>query len=201
MPTRMTNSTATPAYLDYTHLLRQLHALIRNGQGESDQADALREAMDEAWERLDASEIHRARQLSADLNTLNLESQPATDEIQESSSQSRADLFILLMHAQKHGDWSKLLTDHAEDLNPDFATILRALTWLDRGDRESALLFLSFVGRGELAGSEQPPGDSIFKRRAQMAEELMELGQDREAKFFLKTFLPEERTFCLKSRL
>jgi hypothetical protein len=69
-------STLTPTlsepYIEYTRLLRQLHALIRRGEGDTEEADELRDAMDEPWSRLTEQELVLVRSLGADLNAIGL---------------------------------------------------------------------------------------------------------------------------------
>ena len=54
----------------YAHLLLQLHDLIVRGEGDSDEADAIREKMDFAWVKMTAEERDRMNDLSHDLYTL-----------------------------------------------------------------------------------------------------------------------------------
>jgi hypothetical protein len=58
----------SPHYVEYTRLLRELHALIRGGRGDSEQADEIRDAMDGPWGLLTPAEAELAKKLSADLN-------------------------------------------------------------------------------------------------------------------------------------
>lgn len=51
----------------YEDLLLRLHRLIREGRGDSEAADDLRDAMDEAYRELDDAQDARLRGLSADL--------------------------------------------------------------------------------------------------------------------------------------
>lgn len=53
------------AFVQYTELYRQLHDLIERGLGESSQADAIRDRMDEPWSRLTREEIAVIDQLPA----------------------------------------------------------------------------------------------------------------------------------------
>jgi hypothetical protein len=54
-----------PAFIEYTKLLKQLHALIDKGLGESLEADAIRDRMDEPWSHLTKEEIAEIDRLSA----------------------------------------------------------------------------------------------------------------------------------------
>jgi hypothetical protein len=63
-PTR----TLSPHYAEYTRLLRDLHSLIVRGGGDSEEADAIRDAMDGPWGKLTPEEAALARVFSAGLN-------------------------------------------------------------------------------------------------------------------------------------
>ncbi len=58
----------SPHYVKYTHLLRELHSLVATGEGDSQRADELRDAMDEPWKSLTSEEAERARLLADQLN-------------------------------------------------------------------------------------------------------------------------------------
>lgn len=57
-----------PHYVQYVVLLEQLHALVRDGRGDSPEADALREQMDEPWRHLAAEETVKVKEMSERLN-------------------------------------------------------------------------------------------------------------------------------------
>ena len=59
-----------PNYVQYESMLKDLHRLIAEGKGDSDEADALREAMDVPWRALSSEEIDRLNRLSSDLYIL-----------------------------------------------------------------------------------------------------------------------------------
>src|SRR5690242_1466770 len=71
---RRTHEAVTPELEDYANLLIQLHQRIAAGNGDSDEADALRDHMDVYWRHLNEDQVAIARQLSADLYTINDES-------------------------------------------------------------------------------------------------------------------------------
>jgi hypothetical protein len=59
--------TLGPAYFAYVGLLRRLHQLIAQGAGDSLDADAVRDAMDEPWAQMTHAEVEQANRLSASL--------------------------------------------------------------------------------------------------------------------------------------
>src|SRR5450631_2468452 len=56
--------------LESSRLLRELHALFVQGKDESEEADAIREQMEEPWYAMTPQEQERMRGLSADLYTV-----------------------------------------------------------------------------------------------------------------------------------
>src|SRR5262245_18001598 len=62
--------TDNPNYLEYERLLKELHHLIRDGQGDSDEADKIRDSMDWPERKLTREEHDRLKGLSADLYML-----------------------------------------------------------------------------------------------------------------------------------
>ncbi len=65
-----TNSTSSPAALEYARLLRELHALFCQGKHEGEEADAIRDQMDAPWYAMRSEERERTRGLSEDLYAL-----------------------------------------------------------------------------------------------------------------------------------
>ena len=59
--------TLGPAYFAYVGLLRRLHQLIAQGAGDSLDADAVRDAMDEPWAQMTQAEVEKTSRLSASL--------------------------------------------------------------------------------------------------------------------------------------
>ena len=57
----------TEAFTRYEQLLRRLAALDRVGANDSAEADAIRDLMDDPWQRLTAEEQQQAAALSAQL--------------------------------------------------------------------------------------------------------------------------------------
>ena len=62
----MATSQEKLAFVEYVELLRQLHVLIDTGLGESSEADAIRDRMDEPWRRLTSEEIAEIDRLLAE---------------------------------------------------------------------------------------------------------------------------------------
>src|SRR5437764_923770 len=66
----MGTSDGNPSYADSLRGLLRLQALMAAGRGETDEAEAVREDLFDAWRQLGASEVARLDGLSADLYML-----------------------------------------------------------------------------------------------------------------------------------
>ena len=137
----MTGDRASAPYQEYMRLLRDLHVLIAKGRGDSDEADRLRDLMDDPWYQMRPEEIRRVRGLSADLYTLvdplPLPTQVAQSEIDGSNQ--------LSANAVKEEDWDHVLELLRERPHPHplhKVAYIRALAWFKLGDLETSLLFL-----------------------------------------------------------
>jgi hypothetical protein len=132
------------AYLAYSWRLRQLHALIRVGEGDSDKAETIRDEMDDPYASLTEEEIDRLKLLSADLHILGenltlLQDQPTDGALRQ-----------MLLDAGRREDWRELRSLFLADANSVglFDRILfRAIYWAAHSDFESSLEFLEFLAR------------------------------------------------------
>lgn len=129
-------TTRSEAYGESLDLLLALDELMRLGQGDSDEADGLRDRMDEPWELMSPGERTRIRALSADLYTLWVPphvTRPVTAESRE--------LFIRL---REEGRWLELLSLLHEQpalCSPDEASRLRLDAWSALDEPAIALKF------------------------------------------------------------
>jgi hypothetical protein len=69
-----TTESLSPEYASLADLLLSLHDLIRIGQGDSTEADEIRDRMDDSWTKISDLERQRIDGMSADLYTLGAES-------------------------------------------------------------------------------------------------------------------------------
>jgi len=134
-----------PEYVKYVDGLLRLHRLMRDGLGDTDEANAVREEMDGPWYRLSKAEVSRTDDLSADLFTIEPDSEsphPASGGI--SSDDARRELEALLSRE----DWEAVLQylrDHPDRVAADFAAYYRGRCWDELGDHEAAVEFLRFA--------------------------------------------------------
>ncbi|MGP0065676.1 MAG: hypothetical protein ACLQGP_18990 [Isosphaeraceae bacterium] len=135
-----TREGASTPYREYVRLLRNLHALIAEGKGDSDEADQLRDLMDDPWYQMTPEEVRRVRDLSADLYTL---VDPPSPPPQADASDF-AETCRLIEAARNEQDWDhllELLRERPHPYPPDRVAFLRATCWEKLGDLETALLF------------------------------------------------------------
>jgi hypothetical protein len=129
------------AYERYARCVRALHALFMGGKGESDEADALRDQMDEPWEALTEAQRELVSGLTADLNWIRRE--PKRPNVARDSVLTEA--LPKLVAALGAGDWRSVLEtlrEAAPDLARSKVAELRGRAWHALGDHDSARLFL-----------------------------------------------------------
>lgn len=146
------------SYQEFARLLRELHRLMSLGDGDSPEADAIRDEMDGPWYTLSEEEQKRARGMSADLYTLEGNSpiqhprEPGVfeDELAERirEARDREDFDSVLL----------LLRQNPEKISADRASMLRALSYERLGDVETAILFL----QGGVRLSQEPDSYAVF---------------------------------------
>jgi tetratricopeptide (TPR) repeat protein len=113
--------------------------MIRDGEGDTAQADEIRDTMDELWTQLDPQEAVRLRSLSADLNTIGRESALGAPESAGNATLQK------LRDAEARHDWEEvlaLLREGRDALPADEAAFVRSRSWANLGDLHTALLFL-----------------------------------------------------------
>ena len=132
---------ASTEYGKYVNLLRELHSLIAEGKGDTEEAERLRDLMDSPWYNMNAEEIRRVRGLSADLHSL-VDAPPAVGPCdQELLNESCR----LAEEAWINKDWDgalELLRERPHPFPPDRVAFMRAGCWENLGDLETSLLFL-----------------------------------------------------------
>ena len=122
-------------------LLVRLHALIESGQGDSDQADAMRDLMDWPWYRMSPSEQEVARQLSADLYALH-----ETEEKQHprDAKVCTPGLASALSAASERGEYLKalqLIKSRPSEISEERAAMLRGVCYEKMGLFDTGLEF------------------------------------------------------------
>ena len=137
----MDNHAKNGAYRRSVELLLKLHLLTRDGQGETAEADDVRDASEEPWWQMSEEEKQRFRCLSEDLKTLEpdarLEHLPAGDHISEDGRRR-------IEHFLSRRDWEAILgflRDHAEQVPADLAAYYRGRCWAELGDHLAAIEF------------------------------------------------------------
>jgi hypothetical protein len=116
----------------YEELLARLHDFDRDGRLDSEEADTLRDQMDEHWKLMSPVEQQRMSGLSADLHTLG----DHPPDLHLSEAQKR-EAFARLPDTFRSGDWEALLrllrrTDGV--LPRDRASYMRGRCWSALGD-------------------------------------------------------------------
>ncbi len=135
-------SLLSQSYVECGRRLRQLHSLIRSGDGDSDQAEELRDEMDDFWIRMSPEERIWSGELSADLHILGENVTLTQDQPTDGALRQR------LLDAGRREDWIELrslfLAD-ADSVGLFDRILFRAIYWAALSDFESSLEFLKFL--------------------------------------------------------
>jgi tetratricopeptide (TPR) repeat protein len=134
-----------PAYVQYETLLKQLHGLIAAGRGESHEAEAVRDAMDEPGGGLSREEVLRLKGLSADLYMLQGTEVFAADKAQKLELE---ELRSELDHLRQWNSWDSvlaLLRRRAPTTPENAVAATRARAYAELGHADTALLFLDYA--------------------------------------------------------
>ena len=133
----------TPAYDDFEIGTLELHAMIRDGQGDGRAADELRHWLEGPWMSMTPEQREFGNGLSGDLYMLNPDDgevfEPATDE--ERSPQR---LGLAILAARDRRDWATvldLLRRGPLGFPPDYLAFLRARAYGELGRTAIAVAF------------------------------------------------------------
>lgn len=135
-----------PGMHTFARLLLRLHGYVVEGKGDSEEADALRDEMDQYWNGMTEAERERLRGLSEDLDVL---TEGGVKLIPVSVAQ-RKEWSQNLKKAWESEDWDqllKMLRRPPSDVRPDAAAFLQARCWEHLGDLETALVFAQAAER------------------------------------------------------
>ncbi len=139
-----------PAYVAYESLLKRLHRLITEGKEDSEEAEAIREAMGMPFLHLKKEEKERLNHLSSDLYQLQGDEvyEPVTDPAVRTETFMRD----AVNEAHAHKDWEKLLSllrKGPDYLAPHQLAFLRANAYGNLGHTDTALLFMQYASEKE----------------------------------------------------
>ncbi len=136
------NTTQSPSALpvsEYQVLLKTLHDLMAEGKGDSDEAEAVRDKLDELWPRLTEEEVDFLRGLSSDLYMLT--SNEIYSPYAGTQAQLRADLQAAYVSHDYHARL-RLLRKSPTFLTPYGLAFLRARAYEELDHLDIALLFM-----------------------------------------------------------
>jgi tetratricopeptide (TPR) repeat protein len=118
-----------PNYVKIVDLLIDLHVLMRDGKGETQAADDIRDQMDAPWFELNEAEQQRIDGMSADLYTLEPDS--PIEHVAASNVYSQ-ELSAEIDKARKQCDYDRvlqLLRERSHEISADRAAVLRGLCY------------------------------------------------------------------------
>lgn len=169
-------------YSSYESSLVRLHELDRAGALDSEEADAVRDQMDESWARLGRFERERLANLSADLTCDSAESQGAR------STAERAALLVQARSAYAHRQWDALLSllrATGDQFPRSLVAYMRGRCWSELGRPEAARRFFEDARAADPdnANYELLALDALFRsgRREQAFERARSLIEQADA--------------------
>jgi len=119
---------------------------MKEGRGESDEADQIRDSSEGLWWQMAEDEKERVRRLSADLYTLEPDS---PIQHPEGGGILSDEMWIALKDLLRNKDWSGVLSLlHSEpgQISADFAAYYRGRCWAELGVNAAAIEFLRVAG-------------------------------------------------------
>jgi hypothetical protein len=139
--------TASQNYLVVRRGLLRMHELAAAGQFESEEADAIRDAMDAPWEGLSATERARLTGLSVDLNAIGERSSERAPAEKNPEAQGK---LVEAYEARERGEWDRsldLLRRWDQSIPAALASYVRGSIWRAAGDLEVAAVFFEHAAR------------------------------------------------------
>jgi hypothetical protein len=145
MITQSTTGEQETAVQRCARLLSRLHGLIAEGQGDSDQADRLRDEMDPLWDEMDEHERDRIRGLSEDLHGLQ-EGKPAPVSMDRPAVGAWRRQILAGYQRSLSGDVDNLLGllrgPYPSEVPAHVVRLLQSRCWQRLGVPDVGLLFL-----------------------------------------------------------
>lgn len=131
--------TVGPNYVRAAAATRELHRLGREGENDSDAADAMRDEIDVVWPLLTDQERERLEGLSIDLQSFKYpREQPATVDPRGMQEVLEA---VIVNHSGRPDEALAVIRRRDVDVPLGTLSYARAVCWFTLGDRESAMLF------------------------------------------------------------
>jgi tetratricopeptide (TPR) repeat protein len=150
MPTVATAPVTEPPVLMYARLLRDVHALIAQEKGDTDEAEALADRMDAPWYAMSPKEQERMRGLSADLYALREGGTKrvvmSAEQLQEWQREAR-EAYARHDTGDVDGTLAFLRRPSPASLPGHVIPFLQARCWEKLGDLETALVFMKEAER------------------------------------------------------
>ena len=134
--------TDNPYFNEYETRLRQLHRLIAEGKGNTEEADEVRDAMDTPWLHLTEAEVARLDGLSADLYMLQ-----NREVFEPSDGRSKIQIGQAIYAAVKQEKWKEALVLMRKPNSIPRAKVAtyRVAAYEALGQTDAALMFLRYL--------------------------------------------------------
>lgn len=139
---------SSPSYQAVVRALLQIHRLTLDGQDESEEAEALRESMNEPWESLSEVEKKRVTGLSKDLYEISDGPAQAPEPMNPQAQGKLNDAY----EARGQGEWDRafeLWRRWGKYVPAPLLSYLRGTVWREAGDTVTAAVFFEHASQLE----------------------------------------------------
>jgi hypothetical protein len=137
-----------PPVIAYAQLLREMHRLIKEGKGDSEEAEALADRMDSPWYAMTVREQSRMRGLAADLHALRDSGPRKVDMTPEQLTAWQEEAKNVYSEKGDVDAILEFLRCPIPSTLPDHVVpFLQARSWEKLGDLDTALVFDKAAGR------------------------------------------------------
>jgi tetratricopeptide (TPR) repeat protein len=130
-----------------------LHRLIKDGKGDSPEAESVRDALDGPLKALNRLEKERAQWLSEDLYSV---SEPPAETTQKAMNLQAQQQLIEAFEAREGKEWDRalaLLRRWREYIAPPLLSYLRGTIWLEAGNPDVATMFYGHASESDPANA------------------------------------------------
>jgi len=163
----------SPSFKLVARGLVALHQLIKEGNDDSPEGEAVRDALDAPLKGLNRSEKERAQWLSEDLYSV---SEPPAEITQKEMDPQAQQQLNEALEARQRREWDRslaLLRRWRDYISPALLSYLRGSIWMEAGNPGVAAVFYGHASESDLGGigyDQWTPQYSYWKRPQKLSD-------------------------------
>jgi tetratricopeptide (TPR) repeat protein len=158
---------------EYVKLLVQLADLMRRGLGDDDEAELVRDRMDDHWYQLDPAQVKLLRGLSADLYSIGVDRQ-----VQGLLGPSERDTFQEMIDGEEWDAVLEFLRRNEEAMPADEVACLRGIAWGNMSQQEPSIEFFDEATRLDPTNPNYRVLSMFARIRAERSNEAMPMAEE-----------------------